>query len=64
MFGAWDIFPDDAYEAATHRGRASSSKHLDAVKEELSAVRPCKPMAGAFFYPGNVTAEAASTGRT
>ncbi|MEO7330388.1 MAG: inositol-3-phosphate synthase [Minicystis sp.] len=48
-FGGWDIFPDDAHAAATHAA-VLESKHLDLVKDELSAV---KPMAG-VFYPGYV----------
>jgi myo-inositol-1-phosphate synthase len=48
-FGAWDIFPEDAYEAADH-AHVLESKHLDAVKTDLQAIRP---MSGAF-YPGYV----------
>jgi myo-inositol-1-phosphate synthase len=44
-FGAWDIFPDDAYEAAVH-AKVLDAEHLDAVREELGAVRP---MRGVFF---------------
>src|SRR5580700_3419324 len=45
-FGGWDVFPDDAYEAAVHAD-VLEKHHLDAVKEELSAIRPMK----AVFYP-------------
>jgi myo-inositol-1-phosphate synthase len=48
-FGAWDIFPDDAYEAALH-AKVLEREHLDAVKSELQAIRP---MTGAC-YPGYV----------
>jgi len=48
-FGGWDIFPDDAHEAAAHAA-VLEQRHLDLVKEELSAVRP---MPG-VFYPGYV----------
>jgi myo-inositol-1-phosphate synthase len=48
-FGAWDIFPDDAYEAALH-AKVLDRHHIDAVKGELQAIRPMK---GAF-YPGYV----------
>ncbi len=48
-FGAWDIFPEDAYEAALH-AKVLERHHLDAVKGELQAIRP---MTGAF-YPGYV----------
>jgi CDP-diacylglycerol--glycerol-3-phosphate 3-phosphatidyltransferase len=34
-FGGWDIFPDDAYEAAEHAD-VLEKQHLDAVKDELS----------------------------
>jgi myo-inositol-1-phosphate synthase len=43
-FGAWDIFPDNAYEAASHAGVLS--------KEDLNEVKPfletLKPMPGVF----------------
>ena len=45
-FGGWDIFPDDAYEAARH-AKVLDAPHLDAVKDELSRVRPMKGV----FYP-------------
>jgi myo-inositol-1-phosphate synthase len=48
-FGAWDIFPDDAFEAAEH-AKVLEPHHLQEVKEELSAIRP---MSG-VFYPGYV----------
>jgi myo-inositol-1-phosphate synthase len=48
-FGGWDIFPDNAYESATHAA-VLETKHIEAVKEELSAI---KPMPG-VFYPDYV----------
>jgi myo-inositol-1-phosphate synthase len=39
VFGGWDIFPDDAYEAAKAAG-VVPLESLDAVRDELSAVRP------------------------
>jgi myo-inositol-1-phosphate synthase len=45
-FGAWDIFPDDAYEAAACAG-VLHRDHLEAAREELSRVRP-RP---GVFYP-------------
>jgi myo-inositol-1-phosphate synthase len=45
VFGAWDIFPDDAYESAKH-AQVLEDKHLDPVREELEAIRPHK---GAFY---------------
>lgn len=39
VFGAWDIFTDNAYEAAK-RAAVLEDKHLEPIKDELSAVRP------------------------
>jgi myo-inositol-1-phosphate synthase len=44
-FGAWDIFPDNAYESAVHAD-VLTAKHLDLVKGELEAI---KPMPGVFY---------------
>jgi myo-inositol-1-phosphate synthase len=44
-FGGWDIFPDDALASARHAA-VLEAKHLDAVADELSAV---KPMPGVFY---------------
>ncbi|MCX6771160.1 MAG: inositol-3-phosphate synthase [Candidatus Micrarchaeota archaeon] len=38
-FAAWDIFPDNAYEAAIKAG-VLSKEHLDIVKDELEKIRP------------------------
>jgi len=38
-FGAWDVFPDDAYESAVH-ARVLERDLLDALKEPLSSIRP------------------------
>lgn len=43
-FGGWDLFPENAYEAAVH-AEVLDRKHLDPIKEELEAI---KPMAAAF----------------
>jgi myo-inositol-1-phosphate synthase len=43
-FGGWDIFPDDAYEAAL-RAKVLERQHVDAVKDELGAI---VPMPGVF----------------
>lgn len=48
-FGGWDIFPDDAYESATHAA-VIDQRDLAPIREELAAV---KPMPG-VFYPGYV----------
>jgi myo-inositol-1-phosphate synthase len=45
VFGAWDPFPDNAYEAAVKCG-VLDRDHLDAVKSELEAIRP---MPGVFY---------------
>lgn len=39
VFGGWDAFPDDAYEAAAHAG-VLEKEHLNAVHDELRAVKP------------------------
>jgi myo-inositol-1-phosphate synthase len=44
-FGAWDIFPDDAFEAATHAS-VLRSEHLAEVRDELQRIRP---MTGVFY---------------
>ncbi|CAN5172238.1 inositol-3-phosphate synthase [soil metagenome] len=46
VFGGWDLFPDDAYESAKHAAVLSPA-HIDAVKDELSQVKPMT----AVFYP-------------
>ncbi|HEX2121368.1 MAG TPA: inositol-3-phosphate synthase, partial [Thermoanaerobaculia bacterium] len=45
VFGAWDIFPDNAYESAVHAD-VLTREHLDPVREELEAIRP---MPGVFY---------------
>src|ERR687895_1047039 len=39
VFGGWDAFPDDAYEAAVIAG-VLEKEHLDALRDELKAVEP------------------------
>ncbi len=39
VFGTWDIFPDDAYEAARKAG-VLHPELLEALKEDLQAIRP------------------------
>ncbi len=50
VVGGWDIFEDNAYEAAVKAGVLDSAL-LDRVKEPLSAVQPMK----AVFDPAFVT---------
>ena len=45
IFGGWDLFADDAYEAAVN-AEVLSAKDLNAVRDELAAV---KPMPAVFF---------------
>jgi len=44
VFGGWDPIPDNAYESAVNAG-VLSAKHLDPIKDELSAITP---MSAAF----------------
>src|SRR5437879_13373238 len=39
VFGGWDIFNDNCYEAAKHAG-VLEEKLLDQIKEELAAIKP------------------------
>jgi myo-inositol-1-phosphate synthase len=39
VFGGWDIFPDNAYQAAVRAG-VLESKHLDPLKAELEKIVP------------------------
>lgn len=39
IFGGWDAFPDDAYDAATVAG-VLEKEHLNAVRDELKEIRP------------------------
>lgn len=44
VFGGWDIFPENVYDAAKH-AEVLTRKDIDGVKDELEAI---KPMKGAF----------------
>lgn len=46
VFGGWDIFPDNAYEASVY-AEVLKEKDLNGVKEELEAI---KPMPAAFDH--------------
>ncbi|MEM8606186.1 MAG: inositol-3-phosphate synthase [Myxococcota bacterium] len=46
VFGGWDLFKDDAYEAAVNAD-VLTAKDLNAVKDELSAIKPME----AVFFP-------------
>lgn len=41
VFGAWDIFEDNAYEAAK-AAAVLQDEHLDSVRDELEAIQPIK----------------------
>ncbi|MFV0536480.1 MAG: inositol-3-phosphate synthase [Dysgonomonas sp.] len=41
VFGGWDLFEDDVYQAAKH-AEVLTNEDLDKVKDELSAIRPMK----------------------
>lgn len=40
VFGAWDVFPDDAYVSAVNAGVLDVDRHLEPIAEALRAVRP------------------------
>ena len=42
VWGAWDVFPDDAYVAASRAGVLEAGKHLEAVSDTLRDIRPMK----------------------
>ena len=48
-FGGWDIFPEDAFEAAKH-AKVLEPHHLEEVRSELGSIHPMKGV----FYPGYV----------
>jgi myo-inositol-1-phosphate synthase len=62
VFGGWDLFPDDAYEAAKEAG-VLSKEHLDELKDFLSGIRP---MTSVFdqAYVKKLTATHAKKGRS
>ena len=41
VFGGWDIFPDNGYEAAK-KAAVLSNEHIDSVKADLEAIKPMK----------------------
>ena len=45
VFGSWDPIPDDGYTSALNAGVLQKEKHLDPIKDFLSAI---KPMSAAF----------------
>ncbi len=55
-WGAWDVFPDDAYVAATRAGVLEQGKHIESISDTLREIRPMK---AAFErkYARNLTGE-------
>jgi len=62
VFGGWDIFSDNAYEAAS-RAQVLDQRLLDKLKDELSAIRP---MSAVFSsrYVRNISGPNIKTGST
>ena len=62
VFGGWDLFPDDAYQAASKAG-VLSKEHLAELKDFLSTI---KPMTAVFdqSYVKKLTATNAKTGKS
>jgi myo-inositol-1-phosphate synthase len=56
VWGAWDVFPDDAYVAASRAGVLEQGKHIEAISDVLRDIRPMK---AAFErkYARNLTGE-------
>jgi myo-inositol-1-phosphate synthase len=40
VWGAWDVYPDDAYVAASRAGVLEQGKHIEAISDALREVRP------------------------
>src|SRR3954447_15919080 len=61
VFGGWDLFPDDAYQAASKAG-VLSKEHLEPLKDFLSSI---KPMPAVFdqSYVKKLTATHAKKGK-
>jgi len=61
VFGGWDLFPDDAYQAASEAG-VLSKEHLEPLKDFLSSI---KPMTAVFdqSYVKKLTATHAKKGK-
>jgi len=47
VFGSWDPIPDDGYQSAVRAGVLHKERHLDPIKDFLSAI---KPMPAAFDH--------------
>jgi myo-inositol-1-phosphate synthase len=62
VFGGWDLFPDDAYQAASKAG-VLSKEHLDELKDFLSTIKPMKAVFDQT-YVKKLTATHAKTGKS
>ena len=62
VFGGWDIFPENAFEAATH-AKVLDKELLELLKEPLSRI---KPMSAVFdqHYVKRITGPNIKTGKT
>jgi myo-inositol-1-phosphate synthase len=62
VFGAWDLFPDNALESAVH-AQVLDAKHIDPIKDDLAAI---KPMTAAFYpeYVKRLHGTHVKTGKT
>jgi len=61
VFGGWDLFPDDAYQAAAKAG-VLSKEHLAQLKDFLSTIKPM-PAVFAQEYVKKLTATHAKKGK-
>jgi len=59
-FGGWDIFPDNMFEVCT-KAEVLETKHIEAIKEELSAIKPM-PAVFSAKYIKNITGPNQKTG--
>ena len=42
VWGSWDVFPDDAYVAASRAGVLEQGKHIESISDVLRDIRPMK----------------------
>lgn len=58
VFGAWDPFPDNAYESAVNAGVLDQAKHLDPIKDYLESIKPMPAVFDQYYVkrlnPSNV----------
>jgi myo-inositol-1-phosphate synthase len=59
-FGGWDIFPDNMFDVCT-KAEVLETKHIEAIKEELSAIKPM-PAVFSSKYIKNITGPNQKTG--